>query len=137
MTEVQVHDRVIAEFRANSGRVDTGGFGTNPVLIHSLGARSCAERVNPALSLKDAADRLVIASSAGRPTNPGWYHNLRSHPDITIENPDGAEQVTAIELDGEQYAAAWRRFDAACPAFADYQQSAGSRRLPIFRLQRR
>lgn len=135
MTEF--NDRVIAEFRANGGRVETGGFGTKLVLIHSLGARSRAERVNPALSLKDATGRLVIASSAGRPDNPGWYHNLRAHPDITIETPQGAEQVTAVELDGEQYDAAWRRFDADSPAFAEYQQSAGSRRLPIFRLQRR
>jgi deazaflavin-dependent oxidoreductase (nitroreductase family) len=135
MTEF--NDRVIAEFRANGGRVETGGFGTNLVLIHSIGARSGTERVNPALSLKDGAARLVIASSAGRPNNPGWYHSLRAHPDITIETPDGTEQVTAVELDGEPYAAAWRRFDAASPAFARYQQSAGSRRLPIFRLQHR
>jgi deazaflavin-dependent oxidoreductase (nitroreductase family) len=135
MTEF--NDRVIAEFRANRGRVDTGGFGTKLVLIHSIGARSGIKRVNPALSLKDAAGRLVIASSAGRPDNPGWYHNLRAHPDITIETPEGTEQVTAVELDGEQYDAAWRRFDADSPAFAEYQQSAGSRRLPIFWLQRR
>jgi len=87
--------------------------------------------------VKETADRLVIASAAGRPNNPGWYHNLRAHPDITIETPEGAEQVTAIELDGDQYAAAWTRFDAQSPAFGQYQKSAGSRRLPIFRLQRR
>jgi deazaflavin-dependent oxidoreductase (nitroreductase family) len=107
------------------------------MLIHSIGVRSGLERVNPALSLKDATDRLVIASSAGRPNNPGWYHNLRARPDISIETPEGAEQVTAVELDGEQYTAAWRRFDANSPAFARSQQSAGSRRLPIFWLQRR
>jgi deazaflavin-dependent oxidoreductase (nitroreductase family) len=87
--------------------------------------------------VNEGADRLVIASSAGRPNNPGWYHNLRAHADISIETPDGAEQVTAVELDDEQYAAAWRRFDADSPAFARYQQSAGPRRLLIFRLQRR
>ena len=135
MTEF--NDRVIAEFRTNGGCVDTGGFGTKLVLIHSVGARTGAERVNPALSLKGATDRLVIASSAGKPDNPGWYHNLRAHPDITIETPEGVEQVTAVELDGEQYTEAWRRFDADSPIFAQYQESAGSRRLPIFRLQRR
>jgi deazaflavin-dependent oxidoreductase (nitroreductase family) len=135
MTEF--NDRVIAEFRANGGRVDTGGFGTKLVLIHSIGARSGLERVNPALSLRDAAGRRRDDQPAGRPDNPGWYHNLRAHPAITIETPEGTEHVTAVELDGEQYDAAWRRFDAASPAFAEYQQSAGSRRLPIFRLQRR
>jgi hypothetical protein len=41
------NDLVINEFRAHGGRVDIGGFGTNLVLIHSLGARSGVERVHP------------------------------------------------------------------------------------------
>jgi deazaflavin-dependent oxidoreductase (nitroreductase family) len=131
----EFNERVIAEFRANGGRVRTGGFGTNLVLIHSIGARSGAERVNPARSLTDRADRIVIASSAGRLANPGWYHNLRAHPDITIETPDGVQQVTAVGLDAEQYHAAWRQFDALSPAFARYQQQAGARRLPILKLE--
>jgi len=133
----EFNDRVIAEFRENGGRVDTGDFGTSLVLIHSVGARSGAERVNPAMSLTDGPDRLVIASAAGARANPGWYHNLVAHPDITIETPDGVEQVTAVELDGEGYAAAWRRFDATAPAFGRYQHRARSRRLPIFRLRLR
>ena len=60
-------------------RVNTRGFGTNPGLIHSLGGRSRTERIN------HAADRPVVASSADRPNHPGWYHNLRARPDITIE----------------------------------------------------
>ena len=133
----EFNDLVIAEFRANGGHVDTGGFGTNLVLIHSLGARSGAERVNPALSLHDGDDRLIVASAAGSRTNPGWYHNLLAHPDITIETPEGSEQVSAKELDGDDYAAARRLFDAVSPVFAQYQQQAGPRRLPIFRLVRR
>ena len=135
MTEF--NDRVIKEFRATGGHVTTSGFGDKLVLIHSIGARTGVERVNPALSLKDGDDRLVIASAAGSPTNPGWYHNLRAHPDITIETAAGTKRVTAVELDDEEYTAAWRRFDAASPAFARYQHDAGSRRLPIFRLLNR
>jgi deazaflavin-dependent oxidoreductase (nitroreductase family) len=101
-------------------RVDAGGFDTKLVLIHSIGARSGAECVNPAPSLKDAPDRLVIASS-GRPDNPRWYRNLHAHP------AEGVEKVTAVELDDAQYAEAWRRFDAESPIFAQYRKSAGSR----------
>lgn len=131
------NDRVIAEFRANRGVVTTGGFGTKLVLIHSSGARSGTERVNPALSVRDGENRLVIASAAGRASNPGWYYNLIAHPDITIETAHGTEHVTAVELDGNQYAEAWRRFDDSSPAFARYQQQAWPRRLPIFRLVQR
>lgn len=129
--------QVIEEFRANGGHVSTGGFGDSLILIHSVGARSGRERVNPAMSLKIGTDRLVIASAAGALTNPAWCHNLRAHPDIVIETPGGYVEVTASELDGAEYEAAWRKFDAASPAFGEYQRRAGRRRLPIFRLRPR
>lgn len=128
----ELNDRVIAEFRANRGHV--GSFGTNLVLLHSQGARSGVERVNPVLSLHDGHHRLIIASAAGSLTNPGWYYNLLARPDITIETPEGSTQVSARELDGDEYAVAWGLFDAASPQLAQYQQQAGSRRIPIFRL---
>ena len=128
------NNRVIAEFRANGGHVDSYGFGTNLVLIRSLGARSGVERVNQVLSLRDGHSRLVAAAAGGSPINPAWYYNLLAHPDITIETPEGSEQVTAVELGDDEYDAAWRIFDAAIPNLADYQQQAAPRRIPIFRL---
>jgi hypothetical protein len=64
------NDLVINEFRAHGGRVDIGGFGTNLVLIHSLGARSGVERVHPVAPLRDGHDWLIVASTGGSPTNP-------------------------------------------------------------------
>ena len=95
------NDLVINEFRAHGGRVDIGGFGTNLVLIHSLGARSGVERVHPVAPLRDGHDWLIVASAGGSPTNPTWYYNLLAHPDITIETPEGSEQVSAQELVGD------------------------------------
>jgi deazaflavin-dependent oxidoreductase (nitroreductase family) len=128
------NDRVIAQFRTGGGRV--GGWGDQLVLIHSTGARTGLERVNPALSLREGDARLVIASAAGARHYPGWYHNLRAHPDITIETPTGLQAVTARELDGDDYERAWRRFLDASKSFAGYRDRAG-RRLPIFRLDPR
>lgn len=127
------NDRVIAEFRAQHGTV--GGFGNRLVLIHSRGARSGAERVNPALSMRDHGSRLVIASAAGAVHNPAWYHNLVAHPNAAMEDDSGQViPVTATELHGTEYDEAWTRFDAASPAFQQYQDQAGTRKLPILRL---
>jgi deazaflavin-dependent oxidoreductase (nitroreductase family) len=133
----EFNNRVIAEFRANRGHVDSYGFGASLVLIRSRGARSGVERVNPVLSLRDGHSRLVIAAAGGSPVNPAWYYNLLTRPDITIETPEGSKQVTAMELNGDEYDAAWRIFDAASPDLANYQQQAAPRRIPIFRLVRR
>ena len=82
-------------------------------------------------------EKFVAVSKYSRDELMGAPHSTTRHPDITIETPEGVEQVTAVELDDAQYTEAWRRFDADSPIFAKYQESAGSRRLPIFRLQRR
>lgn len=129
------NDRIIRQFRDNGGLVE--GFGTKLVLIHSTGAHSGAARVNPALALADGPSWLVIASAAGAAKHPAWYHNLVANPDVSIETPRGVRDVTAVELSGEPYAEAWRRFAKASPAFADYQRDAQPRQLPILRLEPR
>jgi deazaflavin-dependent oxidoreductase (nitroreductase family) len=129
------NDRVITEFRDNHGRVQ--GYGDRLVLIHSRGVKSGESRVSPALALRDGDDWLVIASAGGAPRHPGWYFNLVANPAISIET--GAEQieVTAHQITGDDYPAAFARFDAVSPAFRKYQDRAGNRLLPIFRLVRR
>jgi deazaflavin-dependent oxidoreductase (nitroreductase family) len=134
------NDRVIAEFRTHDGRVDSAGFGSSLVLLHTRGARTGVARVNPAMSIRDGDDWLVVASAKGAPRDPAWAINLRAHPEIEIEVPvDGTVRtiaVAAAELDGDEYEAAFARFAAQAPAFSTYQRRAG-RRLPVIRLSPR
>ncbi|WP_150242770.1 nitroreductase/quinone reductase family protein [Nocardiopsis quinghaiensis] len=136
MTEF--NDRVIAEFRAHAGRV--GAWGTNLVLIHHRGVRSGTERINPAMSLRDGDDWLVVGSAMGAPRDPAWVVNLRAHPDVGIEAVIDGDGVTvpvrALELTGEEREAAFARFLQAAPAFGTYQAKA-PRLLPVIRFTRR
>lgn len=134
-----VNDRTIAEFRAHDGRVDSAGVGTNLVLLHTMGRRSGEQRVNPVMSLREGDDWLVVASAKGAAKDPGWAHNLRAHPETSIEaHMHGRREpveVTAIELSGTAYDAAFARFVERAPAFESYQRRAiATRRLPVFRL---
>ncbi|MGH3448442.1 MAG: nitroreductase/quinone reductase family protein [Nocardioidaceae bacterium] len=133
------NDRIIAEFRANEGRVDSAGFGTSLLLLHTTGARSGEPRVTPAMSLRHGTGWLVVASAKGAAKDPAWAHNLRAHVKISIEAhvDGGAEtiEVTATELSGTAYDAAFARFVERAPAFASYQRKAvRTRRLPVFSL---
>jgi deazaflavin-dependent oxidoreductase (nitroreductase family) len=132
------NETVIAEFRANHGEVTTGGFGRSLVLLHTVGARTGRERVNPVLGRKSGDDWVVAASFAGAPANPAWYHNLMAHPDASIETADsGTVPVTAIEISGAEYDREWSGFVNQSAAFAEYQEKAGGRRIPLLRLRRR
>lgn len=128
------NDRIIEEFRANGGHVETAGFGDKLVLLHTIGARSGDERVAPTMALRDEDSWLVYASKAGAPENPAWYYNLVQNPDITIETPQGTVEVTAHELHGDERDAAWAQVVAVASGFADYQVKAGARVIPVLRL---
>lgn len=133
------NERVIAQFRAGNGRV--GGWGDNLVLIHHRGARTGTERINPAMSLRDGDDWLVVASKMGAPKDPAWAVNLRAYPDVELETVVGGRvavvPVHASELTGEERETWFARFVQVAPAFASYQEGTGGRLMPVIRFSRR
>jgi deazaflavin-dependent oxidoreductase (nitroreductase family) len=131
------NQRIIAEFRANNGHVTTAGFGDGLVLLHTVGAKSGEPRVNPLAAIPDGDGWLVAASAAGAEKHPAWYFNLSANPDVTVETPQGTVGATAVELEGAEYDTGWAKFTARSSAFADYQERAGDRRIPVVRLEPR
>jgi deazaflavin-dependent oxidoreductase (nitroreductase family) len=128
------NDRIIEEFRANDGVVETAGFGSSLILLHTVGAKSGEERVSPVLAISDEGGWLVVASKAGAPTHPGWYFNLKANPDVSIETGTDTVAVRARELKGAVYDEAWARFTGRSPGFEEYKERAGDRVLPIVKL---
>jgi deazaflavin-dependent oxidoreductase (nitroreductase family) len=76
---------VIEEFRASDGVVGGQFEGAPVLLLHTKGAKSGQERINPMMYLDYEGKRYIFASYAGAPTHPDWYHNLVAHPDVTVE----------------------------------------------------
>ncbi|UFS60426.1 nitroreductase/quinone reductase family protein [Subtercola endophyticus] len=136
------NDKIIAEFRANDGVVQTAGFGASLVLLHTTGAKTGAERVSPVMAQPQPdGSWLVAASKAGAPENPAWYLNMLAHPDMAIEavTGNGVEtvEVVAEDLKGAARDAAWATFTEKAPGFLDYQVTAGDRLIPVVKLSRR
>lgn len=141
MSDTDMNDwnaQVIAEFRANGGKVGGMFEGAPMVLVHHTGARSGIERVAP-LMYRPEGDRVVIfASKGGAPTHPDWYFNLLANPDTTIElGDDPAVPVRATVLEGDERERIWAAHKAAVPQFAEYEKAAGGRVIPVIALDRR
>ncbi|WP_066040840.1 nitroreductase/quinone reductase family protein [Herbiconiux solani] len=136
------NQRVVDEFRAN-GWVETGGFGSDIVLLHTTGAKTGEPRMSPVMAIRRGESWIVVASKAGAPENPAWYANLRAHPDAVIEAADDQGQVsevavTAVDLHGAEYAEAWAAVVARAPGFEGYRERTdGIRTIPVLRLDRR
>src|SRR6185503_10310725 len=85
---------IIEEFRTKQGKVGGNFEGKDLLLLHTTGAKSGLERVNPVMYFIDGDRYVVIASKGGADTNPDWYHNLLAHPEVSVEV--GTEQFPAI-----------------------------------------
>jgi deazaflavin-dependent oxidoreductase (nitroreductase family) len=121
---------IIEEFRANGGKVGGAFEGTPMLLLHTTGAKTGRERVNPLVYQQDG-DRLVIfASKGGAPTNPAWYHNLLADPDVVVEVGTDTQRRRATVADGEERERLWARQKELIPSFADYE-ARSSRQIPV------
>jgi len=74
-----------------------------------------------------------VASKGGDPKHPGWYWNLKAHPD-EVDAPGRARghggHVRELE-EGEERDRWWERAVEAYPPYAEYQE-ATERRIPVF-----
>jgi len=135
--------KIINEFRANQGRVGGMWAGTTLILLHHIGARSGIERVTPVACSPRPDGRFAIwAANGGSPAHPNWYHNLKAHPEITVEV--GAQTFTAAaeELDAAARAELWPDLVAEWPKPVAGSPDLGaaqartSRQFPVFLLTR-
>ncbi|MEU6852049.1 nitroreductase family deazaflavin-dependent oxidoreductase [Actinacidiphila alni] len=128
--------RVIAEFRANAGKVGGNFEGAPMVLLHTIGARTGAERVNPLMYLPDGDRYLIFASKGGADEHPAWYRNIVAHPDIEVEIGDERFAVHAEELKGAERDEKYAKQATLYPGFAEYEKKT-SRVIPVIALTRR
>ena len=127
--------QIIAEFRANGGKVGGPFEGAPMVLVHHKGAKSGIERTTPLMYLPEGDSIVIFASKAGAPTNPDWFHNLEANPDTTAEVGTETVRVRARVAEGAERDDLWTRQKAAYPQFQGYED-ATDRLIPVVVLER-
>jgi deazaflavin-dependent oxidoreductase (nitroreductase family) len=127
---------IIDEFRANKGKVGGQFADATLLLLHTTGAKSGLERVNPMVYFMDGDRYVVIASKGGADTNPDWYTNLVAHPDVSVEV--GTEQFPAIaSVPSEpERTKLYEKMESIRPGFTEYKQKT-SRIIPVVTLTRK
>jgi deazaflavin-dependent oxidoreductase (nitroreductase family) len=126
---------VIEEFRANEGRLGGNFEGAPMLLLHTTGAKTGQERVNPMMYQADGDRLVVFASKGGSPTNPDWYHNLLANPKVSAEVGTETIDFIARVATGDERERIWTKQKKDYPGFAQYEQST-SREIPVVILER-
>jgi len=129
------NQQIIEEFRRNGGKVGGQFEGAPLLLLHTTGAKSGAERVNPMMYQQVGDDLAVFASKAGAPTNPDWYHNLLANPRATVEVGSDTYPVESRVAQGQERDRIWEAQKASYPGFADYEAQT-TRTIPVVILRR-
>jgi deazaflavin-dependent oxidoreductase (nitroreductase family) len=130
------NNSIIEEFRANGGKVGGPFEGATLLLLTTTGAKSGKPRVSPLAYTTDGDRLLIIASKAGAPTNPDWYHNLLAHPTATVEVGTEQFQVKATPVVEEpERSDLYAKMVAKAPGFAEYEQKT-TRKIPVVLLEK-
>ncbi len=129
------NQQVIAEFRANDGKVG-GPFADRPMLLlTTTGAKSGQLRMAPLVYTTDGDRMVIIASKGGAPTNPDWYHNLVANPVATVEVGTEKYQARATVTEGTERERLFNQQAEMMPGFAEYQKKT-TRQIPVVVLER-
>ena len=137
MTDQNTYNRqLIEEFRANRGKSGGPMEGRALLLLTTTGAKSGQLRTTPMMYIPDGDRLLVIASNAGAPIHPDWYHNLVAYPEVTVEVGNEIFEAIAIVAEGPERQRLWTRIVELYPFFADHQAKV-TRQIPVIVLERR
>jgi deazaflavin-dependent oxidoreductase (nitroreductase family) len=135
MTEevTDYNQQMIDRFRANGGKLDFGPMSL--LLLTTTGAKSGRTVLHPLGAFQDDGRLFVIASYAGGPKHPAWYHNLVANPSVTVEHDGDTFAATAMVLPDDQRDPLFAHIAEVVPQFAQYQEKT-SRKIPLVELVR-
>ncbi|MGZ4183947.1 MAG: nitroreductase/quinone reductase family protein [Solirubrobacteraceae bacterium] len=88
-------------------------------------------RTSPLMYHRDGDTVAVVASKAGQPTHPAWFHNLNAHPETTIQIGRQVSSVRARVAADSERARLWPQFVAFYPGYEFFQRNAKGRKIPI------
>ena len=136
MSEVnEWNKKVIAEFRANEGKVGGPFEGKTLLLLHTTGAKSQQERINPVACVKDGDRLAVIASKVGAPTHPDWYFNIVANPQVTVEVGTETFRAKATVAEEPERSRLYEKMVEVMPGFDEYRRKT-TRVIPVIVLER-
>jgi proline iminopeptidase len=101
------------------------------LLLTTTGRKSGQRYVFPLFYGRAGDSYFVVASKGGAPEHPGWYRNMLANPEVEVQVGTERLRARARTATGEERARLWSQAVEFWPPYADYQQKAGSREIPV------
>jgi len=127
-----VRDQV-EEYEGSGGTQGTKLRGVPTIIVTSKGARSGKLRKNPVMRVEHDGAYAAVASKGGAPEHPGWFHNLKAHPETEIEVGTEKIRVVATVVSGDERERLYSTMVEGEPQFGEYQEKT-TRQIPVIAL---
>ncbi len=109
--------------------------GSKTLLLTTTGRVTGRETTTPLIFGLDGDNPVIVASQGGAPKHPGWYRNLREHPEVGVQIKGERFYARARDAEGEERERLWRMMNGEWPHYAEYQERT-DRRIPVVVLER-
>jgi len=110
-------------------------LGTQEVLLlHSLGRKTGRSHIVPIAYYFSNGFYFIVGSNWGKDAHADWYHNLKAHPQTTIEVKGRTIPVLASEAEGAEYDGLWAYAIERNPPYLRYKEMT-RRHIPIIILR--
>jgi len=109
-----------------------GGF--NILLLTTKGRKTNKKRTIPLGYFKDGPNYIIAASNSGSDKYPGWYFNLISNSEATIQLKGESNKVRAEMAKPAERERLWKKLVAEAPIYRGYEKQT-TRIIPIIILR--
>jgi deazaflavin-dependent oxidoreductase (nitroreductase family) len=121
-------------YEATNGQQGADLRGRPIIVMTSVGAKSGKLRKTALMRVEHEGVYAVVASVGGAPRHPVWYHNLKQHPHVELQDGALKRDYLAREVVGDEKATWWQRAVTTWPAYDSYQAKT-TRQIPVFVLE--
>ena len=121
-------------YRLTAGTFGGKVQGLSVLLLTTSGRKTGKLRTTPLGYFEQDGGYIIIASNSGANSNPGWFYNLKSHPQARIQIKNRQFEVTATIVGSEKRSQLWERLVALSPAYGNYAKKT-NREIPLIFLQ--
>lgn len=121
----------VEEYESSGGTRGNTMIGLPVIILTTKGAKSGKLRKTPLMRVEHDGEYAVVASLGGAPKHPVWYHNVKSNPEVELQDGPVKQDYVAREVTGEEKARWWEIAVEAFPNYAEYQRKT-DRQIPVF-----
>jgi deazaflavin-dependent oxidoreductase (nitroreductase family) len=105
------------------------------IQLIAKGARTGQWRTMPLAGIPDGEKLVLIASNFGQQHYPGWYYNLKAHPECEVRVNGSSKMYVARELIDDEREYYFQLAVSYYEGYEKYMERAAPRKVPVMVLE--